>query len=526
MYGKNKLDLKFKTLKNQSVRVSMSTVKKISLMAATTIAVLVIWFVVYIPEFEKLPSNYQLYMEQEGQDQIANGVGAELSQPFNLRESLIQKATGTNGEFVTISSVIRGTRNDNGQVIFHSEKEYQVNAYSMTYQDMPTKQFGFKSGVKKHNYQFYHPLVLGDAPLVYKKTDTINGIQVYVFEAQTHDVDLTDAFPKYTGVRVLSDTISTFWIEPTTGDLIKFQRSWNDRQVIDNKKTSPMEVGWKQTTDYSVFILSQNAKTKIDYINFNTSVIPAFLVSLTIGLNIIFILRHRLQLSKEEMIKNERLVAIGNLAARISHDLRNPLSVLKTEVDIMALRGPKDEKTLDRINRLKRAIDRMDRQINGVLDFIRERPLKNEWISSKFLIESVLRSINLPYEIKIVTPKQDIQIFGDFTQLETVMSNLITNAIQATGEKGQVIISIDDTQDKTMFNISDSGAGIPEDNLAKIFEPLFTTKQRGTGLGLSSCKTIIENHGGRILVKNNPTTFTIQLPKVTKSIEKLTPTAK
>lgn len=508
------------------MRVSTSTVKKISLISITTIAVLVIWFAAYIPEFEKLPNNYQLYMEQEGQDQIANGAGAELSQPFKLRESLIQKVIGTNGEFTTISSVISGTRDDNGQEIFHSEKEYQVNAYSMAYQDIPTKQFGFKPGVEKHDYQFYHPLVFADAPLIYKKTDTINGLQVYVFEAQTHDVDLTDAFPKYHGVRVLSDTISNFWIEPITGDLIKFQKSWNDRQVIDNKKISSMEKGWKQTTDYSVFILSQNAKTKIDYINFNKSIVPVFLVSLTIVLNVIFILRNRLQLSKEKMLKNERLAAIGNLAARVSHDLRNPLSVIKTEVDLMALRGPKDEKTLQRISRLKRAIDRMDRQINGVLDFVRVNPLKNEWISSKLLLDSVLRNINIPYGVKIVTPKQDVQVFGDFTQLETVLSNIITNAIQATDDKGQVTISVEDKQNLTMFNISDSGPGIPEDNLTKIFEPLFTTKQRGTGLGLSSCKTIIENHGGRIMIKNNPTTFTIQLPKVNDNIEKLTPLVK
>jgi hypothetical protein len=62
-----------------------------------------------------------------------------------------------------------------------------------------------------------------------------------------------------TGCRVLSDTISTFWIEPITGDLIKFQKSWDDHQVINNKRISPMEVGWKKTTDYSVIILSENA---------------------------------------------------------------------------------------------------------------------------------------------------------------------------------------------------------------------------------------------------------------------------
>ncbi|WP_101476773.1 porin PorA family protein [Candidatus Nitrosotalea bavarica] len=503
------------------MRISKSTVKRISLLFATTFAVLVIWFGVYIPEFEKIHNDYQVYVEQEGQDQVANGVGTELSQPFHLRESLIQKVIDTKEEFITISSVISGTRNDNGKEIFHSEKEYQVNAYSRTYQDMPTKQFAFKPGVEKHDYEFYHPLVFADSPLVYKKIDNINGLEVYVFQAETHDVDLTDAFPKYDGVRVLSDTVSTFWIEPITGQMIKFEKSWDDHQVINNKKISPMEKGWKKTTDYSVFILSQTAKTKIDNINFNKSVIPAFLVSMTIGLNIIFILRSRLKLSKEIMLKNEKLVAIGNLAARVSHDLRNPLSVIKAEVDIMALRGPKDEKSIARINRLKRAIDRMDRQINGILDFIREKPLTSEWMSSRLLIESVLRTINIPYGVQIVVPKQDVQIFGDVAQLETVLSNIITNAIQATGDTGKIIISTEDKQDLTMLGVSDSGPGIPENDLAKIFEPLFTTKQRGTGLGLSSCQTIIENHGGKIMVKNNPTTFTVQLPKVKQEFEKL-----
>ncbi|MFZ0184463.1 MAG: porin PorA family protein [Nitrosotalea sp.] len=503
------------------MRISKSTVKRVSIMFATTIAVLVIWFAVYIPEFEKIHTDYQVYVEQEGQDQVANGVGAALSQPFNLRESLIQKVTDSNGEFMTISSVINGVRSDNGQVIFHSEKQYQVNAYTRTYQNMPTKQFAFKPGVEKHDYEFYHPLVLGDAPLVYKNTDTINGLQVYVFQAQTHDVDLTDAFPKYPGVRVLSDTISTFWIEPVTGDLIKFQKIWNDHQVIDNKKISSMEKGSKQTTDYSVFILSQTAKTKIDNININKNVIPAFLVSLTIGLNIIFILRNRLKLSSEMMLKNEKLVAVGNLAARVSHDLRNPLSVINAEVEIMALRGPKDEKTMSRINRLKRAIERMDRQINGILDFVREKPLTSEWMSSKLLIDSVLRSITVPSGLQIVMPNQDVQIFGDVVQLETVLSNIITNAIQAIGNTGKIIISTEETQDLTILSISDSGPGISESDLPKIFEPLFTTKQMGTGLGLSSCKTVIENHGGKIIVKNNPTTFIIQLPKVKEEFEKL-----
>ena len=218
------------------------------------------------------------------------------------------------------------------------------------------------------------------------------------------------------------------------------------------------------------------------------------------------------------MLKNEKLIAIGNLASRMSHDMRNPLSVIKTEVEIMAFQNRDNEKMMKKTKRLMRAIDRMDRQINGILDFVREKPLKSETLSSSLLIESVIRNTTIPEGVKIIVPKQDVEIFGDFTQLETVLSNILTNAIQAIEESGEVTISIKNEQDWTVITVIDSGPGILEKDLEKIFEPLFTTKQRGTGLGLSSCNTIIKNHEGRITVKNNPTSFSIHLPRAKESL--------
>jgi signal transduction histidine kinase len=85
--------------------------------------------------------------------------------------------------------------------------------------------------------------------------------------------------------------------------------------------------------------------------------------------------------------------------------------------------------------------------------------------------------------------------------------------MQAVNRLGTITISVEDKPDAVTLGVSDSGPGIPEKNLSKIFEPLFTTKQQGTGLGLASCHTIIKNHGGKIWATNNPTTFTIWLPK-------------
>jgi len=129
------------------------------------------------------------------------------------------------------------------------------------------------------------------------------------------------------------------------------------------------------------------------------------------------------------------------------------------------------------------------------------------------MIKNALEHITVPDGIKITTPVQDMSITGDLAQLEIVLSNLIINSIQAIGDSGKITISTEDKPDSSVISITDSGPGIPEKYISKIFEPLFTTKQRGTGLGLASCYTIIKHHGGEIWVKNNPTTFTILLPK-------------
>jgi len=481
-------------------------------MILSTVIVVVLWFSVYVPESEKIRSDFQVYLEQEGEDQIANSVGGNLSQPFDLRESLIQRVTSINGNYATISSIVSGINEDEGKEVFHSEKFYQVDAYTMVYKNMTGKQFGFKPGVQKQDYDFFHPLVFADAPLVYQKTEVINGLDVYVFRAETHNVDISNSFPQYENVKILSNTNSTFWIEPITGDLVRFEKSWKDYQVQGDNIIAVNELGWKKTTEYSSFILSETTKSKINDFNYNTKIMPVLLATLTMGINLILILRNKLKKSNEIVIKNEKMTAIGNLSARISHDLRNTLTVLKSEVSIMSIQN-QDENMNKRLQRLMRSIDKMDHQIGGVLDFVRERPLKTEKFSSNVLIKQALEDIIVPDGIKITIPVQDMSITGDLAQLEIVLSNIVINAIHAIGDSGTITISIEDKPDASVISITDSGPGIPEKYISKIFEPLFTTKQRGTGLGLASCYTIVKSHGGEIWVKNNPTTFTILLPK-------------
>ena len=103
--------------------------------------------------------------------------------------------------------------------------------------------------------------------------------------------------------------------------------------------------------------------------------------------------------------------------------------------------------------------------------------------------------------------------------MEVVISNLLKNASQAMEGKGEISIRVLDQKEDVFIEIEDQGQGVPQENMDKIFEPLFMTKQSGTGLGLASCISIVEKHGGRITVRNNPTVFTVQLPKVPKNLK-------
>lgn len=221
------------------------------------------------------------------------------------------------------------------------------------------------------------------------------------------------------------------------------------------------------------------------------------------------------ELSKE-LIKTERLSAIGQLAARLSHDLRNPLSVIKSSAEITSLRNKDKFSALDKeaMLRINNAILRMTNQIEDVLNYVKQTPIEKKSVSVLTCIKNSFDWTTVPTKIKTIIPEKDTHIFADENKLEIVFSNLIRNSIDAIGDNiGSIEVKIHDTEDQVIIDIIDSGTGIKGDNIDVIFEPLYTTKQTGTGLGLVSCKNVIEQHGGKIAVKNNPTTFTITLSK-------------
>jgi signal transduction histidine kinase len=221
----------------------------------------------------------------------------------------------------------------------------------------------------------------------------------------------------------------------------------------------------------------------------------------------------------EQNVKNEKLATIGSLSARIAHDIRNPLSVIRTAVELLqSSMAGNNPKANAQFVRLERAVDAMTFQVNSVLDFVRTRPLHMEVCSSKEIMAFCLDEVLIPSGVSVEVPEKDYELYCDREKISGVISNLILNAIQAMGGGGEITIRILPQSSSMVLEVEDSGPGVPEEVAPRIFDVVFTTKDDGTGLGLFSCKAAVEQHGGSIHMHNNPTTFVIELPTQSSAV--------
>jgi signal transduction histidine kinase len=213
-------------------------------------------------------------------------------------------------------------------------------------------------------------------------------------------------------------------------------------------------------------------------------------------------------------VKNERLTAIGELAASMAHDMKNPLGTIKSGIDIIK-RNVKSDENLDEIlKRVDRAISRMSHQVEDVLNYVRFTPLDVKPVKALNLLQSAIKTVDVPKTIAVEITGKDVDLVCDEKKMEIVFINLILNAVQAIGEgSGKIILNVGDDENNVVIKVQDSGSGVPKEISSDIFKPLVTTKQKGTGLGLASCKNIVEQHGGSISFSNNPTVFIVTLPK-------------
>ena len=222
-----------------------------------------------------------------------------------------------------------------------------------------------------------------------------------------------------------------------------------------------------------------------------------------------------LQEKNELLLKSERFSAIGEVSARIAHDIRNPLAVLKNSMEMMISRHEDHLSSSDNesIFTIKRAITRITHQVDDVLDYVREKKLEISEVEANALIKNVIADCPYPENTTIEVKPSTIKLRCDVSQMQRVFVNLLLNAAQSIKEGGKIIISTKEDNNWVHFEFQDDGPGIPNEISSKLFEPLVTSRQTGTGLGLAICKRIVEQHWGKINYKNNPTTFAVSLPR-------------
>ena len=216
----------------------------------------------------------------------------------------------------------------------------------------------------------------------------------------------------------------------------------------------------------------------------------------------------KLKDTQEELVRKERLAILGEFSGNISHELRNPLGVIDSSIYFLKMKmQDKDDKTYQHLERISNSVKTSISIIENLLDLTRmNKPVLTRY-NCIVLISECLNSCTIPPGITVVKdfPDEPITILAESIQFQMVVNNLIKNAIAAMNEDGSLTIKIHKPrQEQVEISFTDSGNGIDDTSLEKVFQPLFSTKAKGIGLGLSITKMIVENHGGKIFVESSP----------------------
>ena len=221
----------------------------------------------------------------------------------------------------------------------------------------------------------------------------------------------------------------------------------------------------------------------------------------------------------EQLNRASRMSALGQLSAGLAHEIRNPLASIEGAAFI-AQTEPDDSRRTEFMEIISKETKRLNGLLTHFLEFARPRPPQLTLIDARTLIESVLALVGriaTQGEIKIQTKfdSDNLLVECDSEQIKQVLLNLILNSVQAMPQGGEIELSGAKDRNEIVLRVRDSGPGIPAQDLDQIFNPFFTTKQSGTGLGLPIAYQIIEGHGGRLSLEANSADgccFTIRLP--------------
>jgi signal transduction histidine kinase len=226
--------------------------------------------------------------------------------------------------------------------------------------------------------------------------------------------------------------------------------------------------------------------------------------------------------AQAEVRRSERLAALGQLSAGLAHEIRNPLGVISASAEVLSKHVSQENEVAREVAGFIRSeVDRSNALVSHFLDFARPSPLQREMNDLSEVVEHALMQLRetlgeASNGLRVEKVLSDLPRFSfDSTLIESAVYNLLLNGHEAMPSGGSLRVSTGRDGSTAWIDVADSGMGIASDQLESIFNPFFTTKPRGVGLGLAMVSRYIDNHGGKITVASQPgegAAFRIHLP--------------
>ena len=228
--------------------------------------------------------------------------------------------------------------------------------------------------------------------------------------------------------------------------------------------------------------------------------------------------RRRAEAEERRREAMERLAVLGQLAGGVAHEIRNPLGVIKNSLYYLRMVGDRLQADgLECLDDIDRELHTADRIVSELLDYARDPRQHAERFVAQEAIDQALGKSEIPTSVRVdqIVEAPDAQVFADRDQIERVLLNLIRNAVQAMPSGGRLTIRSCLSEGAVLVEVIDTGIGLTTEEAARVFEPLYTKKAKGIGLGLAVSRRYAEQNGGRLDVKSAPAqgaTFRLTLP--------------
>ncbi len=221
---------------------------------------------------------------------------------------------------------------------------------------------------------------------------------------------------------------------------------------------------------------------------------------------------------RQQLRQIDRLATVGEMAATVAHEIRNPLGGIRGFAALLARDIPPDDPRARLVNNILAGTKNLDHVVNGLLEYTRPVDLRLRPTPCVELIEAAKGLVELDDRpISIVnTIDPDLKVLADPDKMRQVFLNILLNAVQSIEDHGEVRVTATAQDNVVTVAVSDTGCGMTEEQLAQVFSPFYTTKEKGTGLGLAEAAKIVEGHGGTIEAQSDPgkgSIFAVQLAR-------------